>query len=169
MSNFVGTSWLGQLAKQGADYYLALRCSFWILVLPARLRFYSLPGLLQRLTPQRARLTHLDEADIHRTARIVRRVARLPVFRLSVFPRICLRQSLALYWILRELDPSAEIHFGVCKDDSDMRAHCWITVREEPVLERAPLAQFQRLYTYPSPTAESSWGIEGCLVGQMQD
>ncbi len=127
--------------------------------MPGRLRLYSLPGLLKRLTPQRSRSRPIHEADLNRATRIVRRVARLPVFELSVFPRICLRQSLALYWILRKVDPSCEIHFGVHKDDDAMRAHCWVTVHGDPVLDHSPLASFQHLYSYPAPAAKAAWEL----------
>ncbi|MDH3282231.1 MAG: lasso peptide biosynthesis B2 protein [Gammaproteobacteria bacterium] len=169
MSDLDRSARSGGHANRVTDYCLALRAGVWLLGLPVRLHVYTLPGLLQRLTPSQPPHKDLDEADadIDRTARIVRRVARLPVFRLSVFPRICLRQSLALYWILRKMGLSAEIHFGVRKEDKDMRAHCWVTVRGEPLLETAQLTGFRRLYSYPVPPVEPPLVNEAWLARQV--
>lgn len=141
---------------RAAEYYLALRVGLWLLWLPIRLRFYSLPTLLQRLTPTTAPQPYVQRVDTDRAARIVRRMARLRLFRMPLFPHICLRQSLALYWVLRKVEPGCEIHFGIHREGGEMCAHSWVTVDGVPVFEERHPGMLGRLYTYPSVSSNSS-------------
>ena len=38
----------------------------------------------------------------------------------------CLRQSLALWWLLRRRGIPAELRIGVRKDDGELQAHAWV-------------------------------------------
>src|SRR5688572_9567512 len=77
-----------------------LRVSVWFCGLPFWLRRHTLPGLLARLTPTEARPSSSSAPDMHRLVQRIVWLCRLPLFRAPLFPRACLRQSLALYYAL---------------------------------------------------------------------
>ena len=61
--------------------------------------------------------------------RTVVRVCQARLFRLPIFPRACLRQALALYYVLTALGYPATIHFGARKGDEALHGHSWVTIR----------------------------------------
>ena len=68
---------------------------------PLWLRRHTLPGLLARLTPAGGAPPSSSRAsDMHRLVQHIVWLCRLPLFRAPLFPRACLRQSLALYYAL---------------------------------------------------------------------
>ena len=145
-----------------AEWRLAVLVGLWLLRLPIRLRHCSLTEFLTRLSAARAGKAPVALIPIDRAACIVRRVARFRLFRLPCFPRICLRQSLALFWVLGRLGHRAELHFGVCKEGEALRAHGWVTVNGEPLLEEAgEHALFEHLYTHPSVASTTDASLAG--------
>jgi Transglutaminase-like superfamily len=85
----------------------------------------------------------MDEA-----VRIVARVCRMCLFDLPVFPRRCLRRSLALHSVLTRMGLEVEIHFGVRKEGPDLHGHSWVTVDGVPVAERSPAEAFRPIFSY---------------------
>jgi hypothetical protein len=81
--------------------------------------------------------------------RVVQHVCALRVFTGSVFPRPCLRESLALYYVLRSLGYPVRIHVGVRKDGSSLAAHSWVTLYGKPVGGPRCDVVFRTLYSYP--------------------
>ena len=78
--------------------------------------------------PDLAQTSVLSEAQVKRTPMelreaigIVTRVCNLRMFRSRIFPKLCFRQSLALYRTLNQMGYPVEIHFGVKKDDKIFR------------------------------------------------
>ncbi len=97
-----------------------------------------------------------DSIGADRAVRIIVRVCQLPFFRLSVFPRICLRQSLALYRFLQAMGYPVQLHVGVHKSLGGLlEAHSWVSVDGQPIADDAPLDMFRVLYSYPSE--EERW------------
>ncbi len=45
----------------------------------------------------------------------------------------CLRQSLALWWLLRRRGLVADLRIGVRKDAGNLQAHAWVEHRGEPL------------------------------------
>jgi hypothetical protein len=80
--------------------------------------------------------------------RIVGAVCRLWVFRLSFFPRPCLRESLALFHVLRRMGRPAHFHLGVRKYGEALRAHSWITC-ESLSVGTDGRSRYRTLYSYP--------------------
>jgi hypothetical protein len=89
---------------------------------------------------------------MHRLVQRVVWLCRLPIFRLPLFPRPCLRQSLALYYVLSRSGYTVTIHFGVRKEEHVLQGHSWVTVQEIPVAEHTPVGAFHVVYTYPPMT-----------------
>jgi hypothetical protein len=148
---------------------LAVWVGVWLVALPLRLRHHSLPNLLARLTPaargRRSRSPH----ELDRAVRVVVKICQRRCFRLSIFPRACLRQALTLYYILSRLGHPVTIHFGVHKAGDVLHGHSWITVDGLPVMESLPPGIFRQVYSYASVLAcglraDQDDGREGRII-----
>jgi Transglutaminase-like superfamily len=143
---------------QLAQLWWALRVVVWLCGLPLRLHRHSLPELLERLTPRHARAQRPSPQEREVAVRIVARLCRLRCFRGRRFPRLCVRQSLTLYYVLARLGEPVAIHIGVSKKGEALYGHNWVTVDGEPLAERAPPEEvFRPIYTF----ACANTGAEG--------
>jgi Transglutaminase-like superfamily len=132
--------WLEQL-------WLAVRLGVWLAALPMRLHRYNLPQLLQRLTPRHARAQRPSQQQRDMVVRLVVRLCRWRCFRGRLFPRLCLRQSLTLYYVLARLGEPVILHVGVSKKGETLLGHSWVTMGGIPVAERrSPEETFQTIY-----------------------
>jgi hypothetical protein len=138
------------------QFWWAVRLGVWLCGLPIRLRLYSLPGLLQRLTQGRDRQIHHQPMELEPMVAFVRQLCHLRPFRGSFFPRACLRQALALYYVLTRMGYRVTIHFGVAKTGEALDAHSWVTLQGQPVAERLQLERWQIVYAYPPASQCSS-------------
>ena len=108
-----------------------------VLLLPAvgaslrLLGFKRTRGLLERFVPsadpQRPDATTRPESA-NRIARLVAVAAHHGPYRAT-----CLRQSLALWWLLRRRGIPAELRIGVRKDNEDCQAHAWVERDGQPL------------------------------------
>ncbi len=66
----------------------------------------------------------------------------------------CMKQSLVLFYLLRQRDCPVRIHFGVAKTDSDdLTGHAWLDLRGEPLGEaRDPRVAYKTTFSYPPVT-----------------
>jgi hypothetical protein len=146
--------------------WLVLRVAGWLCVLPILLKIYSLPGLLERLSrkgrgnreytgkPLNLALPYKRKGNIEmdRVVRIVVRVCSLRPFRLAIFPRPCLRQSLALYRTLNNMNYPVDFHLGVSKRTGKVLAHSWVTFEGRPISDNGGNDIFKIVYSYPATT-----------------
>lgn len=127
---------------------LALDLVLWLLWLPVMLRLYSVPILLNRLA-ERKKHIKTTPMELREVIGIATRVCNLKAFRSQLFPKLCLRQSLALYRTLCQMGYAVEIHFGVMKDGRNFHGHSWVTMQGEPVADTARSDIFKIVYSYP--------------------
>jgi hypothetical protein len=146
------------MAASLSKLWLALRLGLWLCVLPLRLRVYTVPALLHRLTQVQRHPTSRSLLELDRAVGIAVRVCQLRLFHLSLFPRACLRQALALYYVLTRLGYPAEIHFGARKEGRRLHGHSWVTLQGKPVAERTRTGIFTTVYSYPATASGSSHG-----------
>jgi hypothetical protein len=140
--------------------WLRVRVGFWLCGLPLRLRVYTLPSLLHRLTLARqTRGCRLEMADAVVT---VIRLCQARLFCLPLFPRLCLRQALALYYVLTRMGYPVAIHFGVRKEGEALHGHSWVTCQGMPVAERTRTDLFTIVYSYPAPAGRFPPTTEAC-------
>jgi len=126
---------------------LALDIVLWFLWLLVMLRIHSIPMLLKGLARKnRRREASMRLGDV---IGIVTHISSLRLFRSRFFPKLCLRQSLALYRTLTQMGYPVKIHFGARKDGEDLHGHSWVTLHGEPVADTAPNEIFKVLYSYP--------------------
>ena len=127
---------------------LALNVLIWLFSLPALLRAHTMPTLLERLTVGKKEKAR-PAVNLNDAVGVVTRICNLRPFRARVFPKLCLRQSLALYRTLTQMGYPVEIHFGVRKDDTTLSGHSWVTLGGEAVADTAPNGIFRAVYSYP--------------------
>jgi hypothetical protein len=129
----------------------------WLCGLPVRLHRHGLPALLARLTPRRTPLPLWYAPEPVRAVAIVRRLCRLRCFAGRWFPRLCLRQSLSLYYVLARLGLPVSLSIGVLKDDGTLQGHAWVTVDGVPVAEgRPPEEAFRPIFVWESQRAHTT-------------
>jgi hypothetical protein len=129
--------------------WLRIRVGLWLCGLPLRLRAYSLPSLLHRLTL--AHRTRDCRLEMDAAVATVVRLCQARLFRFPLFPRSCLRQALALYYVLTRLGYPVVVHFGVRKEGEELHGHSWVTYQGTPVAERTRTDLFTIVYSYPAP------------------
>jgi len=113
------------------------------------LRLYTLPTLLRHLTPHETIAMAAPDVERDRAVHLVLRVCQMRLFRTRLFPLVCLRQSLTIYYTLTRLGYPVTIHFGVRKGKEELQGHCWVTVKGMPVTERGDSSPYRIIYTYP--------------------
>jgi hypothetical protein len=147
-----------------SECWFALCLVLWLCLLPVSLRLRPLPELLRHLSRVR-RPKGRSFLEIERAVRIVVTICRLRPFHLPLFPRTCLRQSLALYRVLTRRSHPVAIHFGIHRKGEDLQGHSWVTIQGKPVAERTRTEIFRIVYSYP-PAPNRSFP-EG--LGQFQE
>ena len=73
---------------------------------------------------------------MQRAVGLVLRLCHRRPFRSALFPKACLRQSLALYHALTYLGFPVEFHLAVRKQGEELIAHSWVTLSGIPVAEK---------------------------------
>ena len=129
--------------------WLAARVFWSTCLLPLEMRSTSLPVLLQRMTARRGSPGIETSLTVERVSRVVGRICQNRLFRNGLFPRACVRQSLALYRTLTGLGYPAVIHFGVRKDGDSVTGHSWVTLDGQVIAERPSDGRFEPVYSYP--------------------
>jgi hypothetical protein len=128
--------------------WLAARVGVWVCALPVRLRGRRFTALL-RDEAAVSRVRHVSRAEVDGMVQVVLRVCRLPLFATRVFPRSCLRESLAVYHVVRRSGYPACLHLGVQKDHDSLTAHSWVTLQGEPLIPASADPRFRTIYSYP--------------------
>jgi len=108
---------------------LLLRLAVLLPLIGAALRllgYHRSRTLLERLSQASRRPMPADPTAA--TADTAQRLARLVSIAANHGPyrATCLRQSLALWWLLRRRGIPAELRIGVRKDRGELQAHAWV-------------------------------------------
>lgn len=128
---------------------LALDLFLWLCWLPVALRIYGVPTLLERFSPGTRHKVKM-EMELPMMIEIATRICHLRPFRSRIFPKPCLRQSLALFRTLSRMGYPAAMHFGISKEGPNFRGHSWVTMNGDPVADTAPYETFSPIYSYSS-------------------
>jgi hypothetical protein len=104
-------------------------------------------GGRDRRAPTTAEIERLD-----RLIALAPRVAR-PVVRSG-----CLTRGVTLFWFLRRDGLDVELRFGIDPgDDHSTEGHCWLSLDDEPFLERVdPRQRFTEVYRLPLVAARAA-------------
>ena len=87
-----------------------------------------------------------QESDIERAQRIARLVGIAAND--GLYRATCLRQSLALWWLLRRRGMAAELRIGVRKDGDGFHAHAWVELEDQALND--PSGMSQTFAAFPS-------------------
>src|SRR4030067_1403783 len=123
-----------------------------VIALPVMTKVFSLPKLMEILTPKRNKKTFLQEEIeliIHFTDLILNQ-------RFFIFHPTCLKKSLVLYHFLNKHGLKVVMNFGVKKDKKSdkLDGHGWLTLDDKPFLESYnPLDFFKVVYSYPQKSS----------------
>jgi len=130
-------------------FVLGLDLFLWLCRLPVMLRIYTVRMLVESVAggQKRAGEMPMEFSDV---IGLVTQLCNLRPFRSRFFPKLCLRQSLALYRTLTQMGYPVEIHFGVRKVDNSLAGHSWVTLGGEAVADTAPNGIFKAVYSYPT-------------------
>ena len=126
----------------------AARVGLWLCQSAVIVRWCSLPTLCRRASTRRK--IRSDGLDLSRVVAVVSRVCQSRLFSLPIFPRACMRQSLALYRELTRMGYPATIHFGVRREGSGITGHSWVTLNAVPLAEPHPVQSLSVTYSYPA-------------------
>ena len=148
------------------DVLLFMRILNLIAVLPAMLRFLSIPRLMKVLTPLGTTNFGKPFDDKDRD-RIVKYTDYIQGRNFLMFKSTCLRRSLVLYHFLRRAGVNVQICFGVRykgelqKEEfsRELEGHAWLLYKGEIFLERNAGIVNEYAVTCRFPERERSEGI----------
>jgi hypothetical protein len=83
--------------------------------------------------------------DSHATAQRLGRLVNI-ASRHGPYSATCLRQSLALWWLLRRRGVTAELRIGVGKEEEQILAHAWVELHGNPINDSASVAEQYAAY-----------------------
>ena len=112
-----------------------------VLLLPAvgaalrLLGFKRTRSLLEGLAPLPPDPDQMDTALTNDTAFRIAQLVGIAAHH-GPYRATCLRQSLALWWLLRRRGIPAELRIGVHKDEGELQAHAWVDYKDKPVNDR---------------------------------
>jgi hypothetical protein len=132
-----------------SEIWLAARVSAWLCALPFHWHRGGLTTLLKRLGPARAEPVR-GWLTPTRIVQVVRRVSRLRLFALPIFPKPCLREAMVLYRVLNRAGYPVQFHVGVRKQGEALVAHSWVALHGRPVVDGNDDRPFRTLYSYPT-------------------
>ena len=93
---------------------------------------------LARISPRKA--VKSNATDQVEQARVVAGSVRIAARR-GLYRATCLRESLALWWLLRRKGIVSDLRFGVDMQSEALNAHAWIEVAGIPVNDAIDVAQ----------------------------
>src|SRR5262249_31151884 len=85
------------------------------------------------------------ESRARRLSRVATAVARYWPTR-----PLCLKQSLAVYWLLRFNGIGSRLRIGVQSQGDDLLAHAWVEVVDRPINERSTISDTYATFDVPS-------------------
>ena len=96
------------------------------------LGFKRTRDLLKRFVPSSAASKPNDSIEIPFTAKRITRLVGI-AGRHGPYRATCLRQSLALWYLLRRRRVPAQMCIGVRKENQELQAHAWVEYRGTPL------------------------------------
>lgn len=124
------------LRTERGNVWLLLRLSVWVVLLSILVKFWSLPRVLQIITPASAAQPRtLSPAQL---ANLLDRVLSLNFL---VFTPTCWKRAIVLHRFLTLSGFTTRIVFGVQRDsEKKLAGHAWLEFQGEPFLEAQPPA-----------------------------
>jgi len=130
-----------------------------ITILPVLIKWHTLPGLLDRLTPANEKGSATPGTN-WTEKKIITYTDFILGWGFGVWKQTCLKRSLVLFHFLRKIGMPIQICFGIRlpsvdekNDQGHLEGHAWLRYREDIFLEVDPemTVSFTETYRYPKP------------------
>ena len=125
------------------EAWLLLRMAWWVVVLSATARCYSLPRALQIVAgnPKRSRAA-IDRDDLARAIDLLLSADFL------MFRPVCWKRAAVLHRYLSRNGEPTRIIFGVRNESGEVDGHAWLEADGQPILETTP-PNYVVTYSFP--------------------
>ena len=132
-----------KLVTQPDEAWLLLRMAWWVVVLSATARCYSLPRALQIVAgnPKRSRAA-IDRDDLARAIDLLLSADFL------MFRPVCWKRAAVLHRYLSRNGEPTRIIFGVRNESGEVDGHAWLEADGQPILETTP-PNYVVTYSFP--------------------
>ena len=132
-----------KLVTRPDEAWLLLRMAWWVVVLSATARCYSLPRALRIVAgnPRRSR-TAINRDDL---ARVIDQLLSADFL---MFKPICWKRAAVLHRYLSRNGTQTRIIFGVRNDSGKVDGHAWLEADGQPILETNP-PDYLVTYSFP--------------------
>ena len=134
-----------KVVTRPGEAWLLLRMAWWVIVLSAIARYYSLPRALQIVAGNQ------NNSSLHGKTQeeLARAIDLLLSADVLMFKPICWKRAAVLHRYLRRNGIPTRIIFGVRNEaDGKFDGHAWLEANGQPILERTP-PQYVVTYSFP--------------------
>ena len=136
-----------KLVSRPDEAWLLIRMAWWVTVLSAAARCYSLPRALKLVAgTTNSELPARDEAEQERLARAIDLLLSADIL---MFKPICWKRAAVLHRYLSRNGVETKIVFGVRNEtNGKVAGHAWLEHDGRPILESAP-PEYSVTYSFP--------------------
>ena len=133
-----------KLVTRPGEAWLLLRMAWWVVVLSATARYYSLPRALQIVAGDQKRAHEaLNRDDLARAIDLLLSADFL------MFTPVCWKRAAVLHRYLSRSGTQTRIIFGVRNEsDGKVDGHAWLEADGQPILETTP-PNYVVTYSFP--------------------
>jgi hypothetical protein len=133
-----------KIVTRPGEAWLLLRMAWWVAVLSAMARFYSLPRALEIVAGKQRRSR--DAVDREELARAIDLLLSANVL---MFKPICWKRAAVLHRYLSRNGTQTKIIFGVRNESGGkVDGHAWLEADGQPILEKDP-PNYVVTYSFP--------------------
>ena len=132
-----------KLVTRPGEAWLLLRMAWWVVVLSATARWYSLPRALQIVAGDQKRSNQaMNREDLARAIDLLLSADFL------MFKPICWKRAAVLHRYLSRNGTRTRIVFGVRNESGEVDGHAWLEADGHPILESTP-PNYVVTYSFP--------------------
>jgi len=132
-----------KLVRRPGEAWLLARMAWWVVVLSATARCYSLPRALQIVAGNPKRSREAMSRD-----ELARAIDLLLSADFLMFRPICWKRAAVLHRYLSRNGERTRIIFGVRNDSGEVDGHAWLEADGQPILEPTP-PNYVVTYSFP--------------------
>jgi chloramphenicol 3-O-phosphotransferase len=134
-----------KIVTQPGEAWLLLRMAWWVVVLSAMARFYSLPRALEIVAGNQNRRS---DATLNREE-LARAIDLLLSADVLMFTPVCWKRAAVLHRYLSRNGTPTKIIFGVRNESGGkVDGHAWLEADGQPILEKDP-PNYVVTYSFP--------------------
>lgn len=126
------------------EAWLLMGMAWWVAVLSAAARVYSLPRALQ-IVAGNGKITHAEANETE----LARAIDRLLAIDFLIFTPVCWKRAAVLHRYLSRSGIRTRIIFGVRNENGEnVEGHAWLEREGRPILESSP-PEYVVTYSFP--------------------